>query len=446
MNKRKQKNKKFHSNKIKKRMRQLRKKTSTKAIRRKNNGEVLVPLDVFEFLKERQFEQIPVKERAFVNNRKGTAYIEIPSIFSMTKNCEETIQTLKKVFYCGQNPNIHSIVFLHHNCTELEIAASTIMDTIVIACKAYRREKGDSLNISGDLPRDAKAKKIFIASGLPSHLNLKEKITYRKDNFLPFHIVAGKSGTGRSGTVSTHLTNYIDDCLKTRGYGLTPLGQNRISKMFGEVIDNCEIHGGDKSTWYVLGHFDMMEKDVGEMNLVIFNYGNSIYERLLSEETTDETKSKICRMKEVHYRKYDDNWNEETMLTVFALQQGISRLRNSNSEGDKNRGMGTVVLMDTFYLLGNTVKEDEPEFSITSGRTHIIFNKKYCIEDKKIDDPILGNSNRKVIAFNKENNILDKADKENVYYMQNEFPGTVIAMKFYVDDKHLKRVKEGNNE
>ena len=85
MNKRKQKNKKFHSNKIKKRMRQLRKKTSTKAIRRKSNGEVLVPLDVFEFLKERQFEQIPVKERAFVNNRKGTAYIEIPSIFSMTK-------------------------------------------------------------------------------------------------------------------------------------------------------------------------------------------------------------------------------------------------------------------------------------------------------------------------------------------------------------------------
>lgn len=434
------KNKKFHINKLKKRMRELRRKNKKyKRTVVKSNMDFLC-LDVYEFLKDVKFGDVPVGDRIWTK-AKGSAYIDIPEVFSITNNHEETIAVLKKVFYYGCNENVKSLFFDHKKCKDFEIAASTIMDSIVMACKAYRKSIGDELIIFGNFPEDLKVRKMLIASGLPAHLELKDKLLTRMDNIKLFSLAAGKRGTGRSGTVATKLTDYIDDCLETQNCELTDLGRNRISRMFSEVIDNCELHGGERTTWYTLGHFNTIQESCGEVHLVIFNYGNSIYEQLLSDETTYETREKLEYMKKRHKKEYDSNWNEETMLTVFSIQQGISRLRDKNVEGNKKRGTGTVILLDTFYGLGKSVRDLEPEFSITSGHTHIRFDKKYKLKEEALNVPVLGTGGRKIIAFNKENNLFQKADPDNVTLMKQYFPGTIISMKFYIDREYLQNLK-----
>ena len=400
-------------------------------------------LEAYDFLKSVKFDNISIGDRMLVRATDGVMSIRIPEIFSVTNNPEETIAIFKKVFYFGCNRNVRTLIFRHKSCKELEIAASTIMDSIVMACKSYRKSIGEELIVSGSLPEDAKARKMFIASGLPAHLELKNKLLIRKDNMRLFSLVAGKSGTGRSGEVSTQLTDYIDRCLDTQDYELTTIGRNMISKMFGEVIDNCELHGGEKSTWYVLGHFDMTEKRSGEANLVIFNYGDTIYQQLISDSTTAETREKIDYMKRQHKSQYDKNWNEETMLTVFALQEGVSRLRDRNVEGNRKRGTGTIILLDTFYTLGGSSRDMDPEFSITSGHTHILFDQRYKLKDEMIDVPIWGKGKRRIIAFNQNNNLFQKADEHNVSLMDQYFPGTIISMKFYIDREYLQRLNEG---
>ena len=130
------------------------------------------------------------------------------------------------------------------------------------------------------------------------------------------------------------------------------------------------------------------------------------------------------------------------MLTVFSIQEGISRLRDRNREGNKKRGTGTIILLDTFYTLGKSIRNVEPEFSITSGHTHILFNKKYQLKDEVFDEPIWGKGSRKIIAFNENNNLFQKADTNNVRLMKHYFPGTIISMKFYIDREYLQNMKE----
>lgn len=438
MNSRKIKKKKIHINKINKRMRELRRRNKSK--RKKKISLNVYSLDVYDFLSKVKFGNIDIEDRIFVKNRNGIAIIKIPKIFSITNNNEQTIKILKKVYYYGCQESIRKIFFDHNECEELEIAASTIMDTIVMACKAYRKSIGQELIISGLFPDDLKVKKMFIASGLPAHLELQQKLLYNKGEQKLFSLMAGKNGSARSGSVSTKLTDYINSCLITQEFELTRIGRRDISRMFGEIIDNCEIHGGIDTTWYTLGHFDMSKRErCGEMNLVIFNYGKTVYEQLMSSETTQETRMKIKYMKEMHSQQYDAQWNEEAMLTLFSMQQGVSRLRDDCNEGNRNRGTGTAILIDTFYKLGNTMLNKEPEFSITSGHIHILFDKKYKLCEKQTSDNILGLG--KIIAFNEENDILKKPDKNNIHCMKEFFPGTIISMKFFIDPEYLRELK-----
>ena len=95
--------------------------------------------------------------------------------------------------------------------------------------------------------------------------------------------------------------------------------------------------------------------------------------------------------------------------------------------------------MDTFYHLGQTRNGIKPELTIVSGHTCIRLDNKYRLEKKRYNDEIFQNKERRIIAFNKDNDIYKKADS-NVELLKDSFPGTVIAMKFYLDKKYLDSV------
>ena len=379
----------------------------------------------------------------------GHVDVHIPSKFSISDDPEGVIKFLKRFYSTLQKPSIKEVYLDYSGCGELGLSASVVMDVIALAIDKYRLANNNPLNWSGNWPKEKYARDIVRAGGLPYHIGAHIYGENEIDSIEQFELVKGKYNPDptkrKAGIVATNLTLYLDRCLKTQKYTLNPKGRSVFSDMLGEVITNCEIHGGEESMWYTQGYYKIIdETNVGEMQLVFLTLGDSIYEGL-KKVNNDETKQKLRYMKKIQQEYITASWNEETIYTVLALQEGISRLRTSEIKGYEYRGSGTVNLIEKFYEIGGTNNSEiEPKMSIISGHTCITFSEKYKLNKIKFrDDVIFGNTYSRIIAFNEENDIYKPADSQYVKYMKEYFPGTIISIKFYLDREYIEKKKKG---
>ena len=209
-------------------------------------------------------------------------------------------------------------------------------------------------------------------------------------------------------------------------------GKDCLGHMLGEVIDNCELHGGQGSKWYTMGYYHINNQHkYGECHLVILNFGNSIYERLRNESVSIETIQALEKLTSEQFRILQIKpMVKRKFINVYALQDGVSRLR---SESEPDRGNGTIILIDSFQSIGMTSGGNFPAMSITSGRTHILFDETYRLAQKEYDG-----EQRAIIAFNVDNDLFKPPDPKNVKSLSNHFPGTAISIKFYIDRAYLE--------
>ena len=378
---------------------------------------------------------------------KGRVSVSIPSNFSISDNSEGVIKFLRRFYATLRNSSVKEIYLDYSECSELGLSASVVMDAIALAVDEYRLVDKNPLNWSGNLPKEKYAFDIVRAGGLPYHIGAEIFGKIESDSIERFEMVRGshESQKKKAGTVATNLTIYLDRCLQTQKYRLNDFGKSLFSDMLGEVITNCEIHGGVDSMWYTQGYYKIIdEANIGEMQLVFLTIGDSIYEGL-KKDTNSETRQKLEHMMKMQSRFVSNSWNEETIYTVLALQEGISRLRTEKIQGYEFRGSGTVNLIEKFYTIGGTNNSNiEPKMSIISGHTLIKFSDKYKLKKNKFEnDAIFGNTNSRIIAFNDDNDIYKPADSTNVKYMKEYFPGTVISLKFYLDRSYIEKKKKG---
>lgn len=379
--------------------------------------------------------------------RKGTTTVSIPSVFSVLDNPEGTIRFLKRFYAILRNKAVKEIYLDYASCNNLGLSASVTMDAIALAVDEYRLEKNIPLDWSGNLPKEKYARDIVMTGGLPLHIGAEIFENSQVESFEQFEMVRGCYNPlkKKAGKVATDLTLYLDKCLHTQKYRLNEFGKSLFSDMLGEVITNCEIHGGVDAMWYTQGYYKIInEANIGEMQLVFLTIGDSIYEGL-KKDANEETTQKLQHMRKMQEKYMSDSWNEETIYTVLALQEGISRLRTEKIEGYEYRGSGTVNLIERFYTIGGTNDSSiEPKMSIISGHTHIDFSDKYKLKRKQFkDDAIFENTNSRIIAFNQENDIYKPADPKNVMYMKEYFPGTIISLKFYLDRNYIEQKRRG---
>lgn len=381
--------------------------------------------------------------------RKGVVSVSIPSVFSVLDDPEGAIRFLKRFYATLQNKAVKEIYLDYSLCNDLGLSASVVMDAIALAVDEYRLENNISIDWSGNLPKEKYARDIVRAGGLPHHIGAEIFESTQVESIEQFEMVRGCYNPNplkkKAGKVATDLTLYLDKCLHTQKYRLNDFGKSLFSDMLGEVITNCEIHGGKDAMWYTQGYYKIIdEANIGEMQLVFLTIGDSIYEGL-KKDANEETLQKLQHMHNVQAQYTSDSWNEETLYTVLALQEGISRLRTEKIEGYEYRGSGTVNLIEKFYTIGGTNNSlVEPKMSIVSGHTRIEFSDKYKLQKKQFkDDAIFGNTNSRIIAFNHENDIYQPADPENVMYMREYFPGTIISLKFYLDRNYIEQKKRG---
>lgn len=221
-------------------------------------------------------------------------------------------------------------------------------------------------------------------------------------------------------------------------------GKRVLGRILGEVISNCEIHGGDSSTWYTQGHYQIKEDNsYGEMQLLFLNLGETIYEGLKNQSTSLETKQKLSHIMKMQKQYINNHWDEEMIYTVFALQEGISRLRDKSIEGYEGRGSGTVSMIEMFNDIGECQNGLKPQMTIVSGNTQIIFTDNYKMKPVMFEgDVAFETGEKQIIAFNDENDIYMPANPSNVIKMNQYFPGTVISLKFYLDSRYIINKKK----
>lgn len=378
--------------------------------------KVLDKKPIFKIFNEKKFYKKPI----IYNN---VAFIDIPEVFSFSKNTFDTINIIKEIAYSAKNE--YSIFLNHENCKEIDLAASLVMDTIILeyrnACKKLKLK----VNFSGRLSKCSKVNDILRFSGIVHNLNIEKTRENSRFKLLPL------TKNEESGIMTTKIIDYYISCLKTKGYTLTEKGENYFSTMIGEVISNCSDHGGRNVQWYALGHF--ITED-GECNLTIFDFGDTIYEGLKNKSIYEKTINKLEQLTSFH-RKAFHHIDEELLWTLFSLQHGISRL---NSIQDETRGQGTVDLIDSFQKLGAKYDKEgkiqKPIMSITSGNINILFDGTYTIREEQ--------NNLKIIAFNEENSLEQEPDNKYVKNIGNYFPGTVISIKFFIDRKYIEELKK----
>ncbi|MCK4258023.1 MAG: hypothetical protein KAX49_03545 [Halanaerobiales bacterium] len=378
--------------------------------------------ELLKFLYERDFTKKSTISKSEIAN------IRIPKKFSFSENPNGTIHVLTELLYYGIEPLINGIHFDHTNCEELGICASTVMDVILLEINKNNRKLRNEYEISGEMPKNEKIKDILEASGIIRHLGFEIQ---EKKHIKELPLIVGDNKKYISGDVATKVIDFYMQCLETQSLILSKIGKLKMSHIIGEVIDNCQLHGGQFTKWYTLGHyhqFDEKNKNYGECHLVIFNFGDTIYENLKSS-APKELLDSLKNMTKKHVSYFRKNWKEESLWTLYALQEGVSRLRDKKSAPD--RGTGTMKLINSFQEIGKTIDGELPIMSITSGRAHIYFDNKYRMMKNNNED-------RYVIAFNKNNDLNKPPDYNNVKMLDEYFPGTVISLKFYIDKKYIQ--------
>lgn len=378
--------------------------------------------------------------------QKKKIFVKIPKRFSISEQPDKTIYFFRQLYTIGMCDNVDEIIFDHSKCEFLGLSASTIMDIILLVVMERREGIKKQLILSGRLPNNQMVKDVLLASGLPYHVNAKYDLKYDRNTVEKFETVSGECGNDirQSGTIATQLTEYFNRCLLHQNMRLREEGISLLATLLGEVLGNCEIHGGQCATWYTQGHYeDNFNKNYGELQLLFLNLGDTIYHGL-KYNSSKETKKRLEFYLGKHNPVFSEKWNEEMACTVFALQEGISRLRDKNIEGYKGRGTGTVTLIETLNLIGRCNDGMMPEMTIISGKTYIKFDGQYSMSTETFsDDPAFGSGEKRIIAFNRENNIYKPADHAVVWKLKENFPGTVISLRIYLDNRYIMKAEGG---
>jgi hypothetical protein len=319
------------------------------------------------------------------------------------------------------------------------------MDVLLLSAK-NRRPNNNPLSLSGQFSETPAVNLMLRASGILRHLGLRESILPpdEEERVRRCELFQGKSNRIEIGKerdrAATSLTDYFDSCLKRLGHELSSEGKKYVSSLLAEVIGNAEEHGGP---WSTIGHWlstGMGEHRFGECHIVIMNTGTTIYESLGEYNHSERLKERLRSLSDLHRRQglfafASPGWDEETLWTLYALQERVSRY--SDTPRGRDRGNGTVSIIEFFHRLsGGTGK-----MCIASGSAFILFDGKYHLQEVQHGDEML-----KVIAFNADNDLEKPPNRQYVRSLGSSFPGTVVSIRLNLDEAYLARISLSDEE
>lgn len=382
--------------------------------------------------------------------KNDNGHLMLPEVFSLSDNYSESMFFLKRLFYVLHKAQVEIIDLDYGSCKRLDLDASICMDLILdcfirhynrCTIKGYRPkiEKIRPVNVS-----KLDKKNIRFLFSIGAFKNIR-RVYIKHQDVIPFDLRIGDSNLpGRAGIKEVHETQIVDyilECLRKMRQTLTPESEQNLSKVVGEVMANAEEHSKFRYR-FSIGYFEdnvepNVESHIGIFNLVIFNFGQTIYESFQSNKVSPAL---LKQMKDLSTR-YTRNgfikkaeFEEETLWTLYSLQDGVTSTENWK------RGNGSMRFIESFFKLKGDIKKDNTsKLVLMSGNTRIIFDGTYPIVEKLQNN----NTSYKMMTFNESGDIHDKPDKEFVKFASEFFPGTMISAKIRLTYNNIEAIENG---
>jgi hypothetical protein len=366
---------------------------------------------------------------------------------------------------CLQDKRVRTVEFDHSACECLDLCASAVMDVLFLRGQNRSDLHSGRLFARGIFSANDDVNVLLKSNGILKNINLSSVQALPAGLRQRLRIFSLRRGyrtppeeTSDTERTSTDLVEFFNSCLRMEGYQLKDEKRSTLVDLIAEVLGNAEEHCGpsslkDAPAWYVIGYHkgSGVPGKGGECHIVLFNFGASIFQSLNGPETSNILKEEISRLADAHrnsgffdlvveiFRNFlrfrTRFWQEDALWTLYALQEGVSRFRHQ--PGGEDRGNGTVRMIDFFTKLASSA----PKMVLLSGKTWILFDGTHSL--KTI---IRDGEERKVIAFNAENDLSKPPDHRYVRTLERNFPGTLVSLKFTLRNEDLARVAEGLNE
>lgn len=376
----------------------------------------------------------------------GRKQLSVPQKLCFKTNFVECVNFLDEVVatYCCIKGNL---ILDFTNCREVSVSALVTLKTILEelelfslkVAKSRFREKSKSIKL---LPSKSDKVNRHLHSLNFAKFPVSEE---EQKEYLVLGLMRGKSRNyreNRKAVVSRKVTQFVENTAERFDVGFDERGQNYMEGMVGEILSNAEDHSLKKSEWFVDGVSFLHEEpdnEVIEFNLVIINYGNSMYDGF--ELTKEENHIIYKKLDELYLRHKGlftptTRFERESLFVLYMLNEGISRLKFLES----SRGNGTMNFIKSFIELGKFCNENpayRPELNIVSGHTVLTCTEEYApFKD--------GNHYKLTLNTAQSLNVLPDSSVLK-YFKGASFPGTILDCKIFLNKRDLEK-NIANNE
>jgi hypothetical protein len=376
--------------------------------------------------------------------------IKIPNVFSLERNYNESIDVLWQLRKTIYPFSFRQIIIDFSDCKKIDFGilflTKVVLEEYIETIKKLQKKLVIIHVISEIKINPSKVDSVnfkLLANNLITSINAKD------DEFIPISTLNLIKGTrsqkhyaeNKKGSATTKIRRYINEGLKRHSFILSNKGEGLLDGLISEILNNAEDHS-PFNTWYAFGNlFETNPKSqpsnvVGEINLAFLNFGYSIYDGFeLTQEDNFEVYSDMEKMHHIvkHNSLFTNKLTKENLFTLYALQEGFSRLRYLK----ESRGTGTMKFITSFLELGDyqDVKKDFiPRLLIYSGNTCLKCDNKFkpfCIDDVYY------------LSLNSEGKLTLPPENSHLFDLDYRFPGTLLIVKIYLNKNHLN-VKNGN--
>lgn len=286
------------------------------------------------------------------------------------------------------------------------------------------------------------------AVGLADFLSIGQ--ISRRENEPTFHAfrVRYRRATGSSTSPNTaiepssrealtdSLIDTVDEWLRSVVQKeLNKQGKYHLSSILGEILNNAERHSdlvnGD-GDWAVAGFLSFVKDEIDSdkiktfCSLSIISLGATISDSI----SKCEDHNTLVNMSGYINKHHDEaGISKECLATVYALQDGVSRFQQDDT-GEKSRGgVGMMDMIQFVGALGTLGIEDAPPaITVLSGTACINIRAPHF---STVLTSGQGDSPRQV-WFNEKNDIAVPPEASYVREMPIRFPGTAVAIRFYI--------------
>jgi len=363
--------------------------------------------------------------------------IIIPKIFSLTEKANESFSCIHAILFHLKGNKEPSLDIDYSNCQELHLDAQMYLDILLKEHIKYFRLKGYNIKL-----------RLIGFRKNPSVLNLLASvgsfaIHNQLDVVIPGVIkyplcerkkrkgYTSKSVMARKEIDTTSLADYVINCLGEMNREMGSEKRNDLCKVIGEVLINAEEHSTMGGRYSVGQFVKNPNGKSGLFKLLIFNFGETIYEKFKSKDCPNKTVVKRMSDLSENYTRSgifkSSIFEEETLWTLYALQEGIT------SFADWKRGNGSIRFIESFFnIKGNQQVDQTSRLNILSGSTRILFDGSHRIKEKvKMGEKF------KVMTFNKSGEIENPPDQNYVTFADFYFPGTMISANIQIDENDI---------